>query len=67
MRYKTKINNIKEKCGLFQEFCEIKGLTEGDDYSPIDYIDFCNELTKEDILKITQKYEPNFKSENLGF
>lgn len=67
MRAITKIKNLQEKTSLFREFCEINGLKEGDYYSAIDYIDYCNGLSRSDILKITQKYEPNFKSEDLGF
>ena len=67
MREKTKINNLGKKCGTFREFCEINGLKDGDYYSTIDYIDYYNELSMSEILKITQKYEPNFKSVDLGF
>lgn len=67
MRAITKIKNLQEKTSLFREFCEINGLKEGDYYSAIDYIDYCNGLTRSEILKITQKYEPSFKSVDLGF
>ena len=67
MRAITEIKNLEEKCGLFREFCKINGLKDGDYYSAIDYIDYCNGLTRPEIVKITQKYEPSFKSEDLGF
>lgn len=67
MREKTKICNLQEKNPLFREFCKIHGLKDGDYYSGIDYIDFCDGLSMSEILKITQKYEPNFKSVDLGF
>lgn len=67
MRAITEIKNLQEKNPLFREFCEINGLKDGDNYSAIDYIDYCNGLSRLEILKITQKYEPNFKSVDLGF
>ena len=67
MRAITEIKNLQEKTPLFREFCEINGLKDGDYYSVIDYIDYYNELSMSEILKITQKYEPNFKSVDLGF
>lgn len=67
MRAMTKITELENKCGTFREFCEINGLKEGDYYSAIDYIDYCDGLTRSEILKITQKYEPSFKSVDLGF
>ena len=67
MRAMTKITELEKKCGTFREFCKINGLNEGDYYSAIDYIDYCNGLTRSEILKITQKYEPSFKSVDLGF
>nr|DAG57152.1 MAG TPA: DIL domain protein [Caudoviricetes sp.] len=67
MRAMTKITELEKKCGTFREFCKINGLNDGDYYSALDYIDYCNGLTRSEILKITQKYEPNFKSEDLGF
>ena len=67
MRAMTKITELEKKCGTFREFCEINGLKEGDYYSAIDYIDYYDGLTRSEILKITQKYEPSFKSVDLGF
>lgn len=67
MRAITKIKNLQEKTSLFREFCEINGLKEGDYYSAIDYIDYIDGLSRLEILEITQKYEPNFKSLDLGF
>lgn len=67
MRAMTEISNLKEKNPLFREFCKIHGLKEGDYYSAIDYLEYCDGLTRSEILKITQKYEPSFKSVDLGF
>ena len=67
MRAITEIKNLQEKTPLFREFCEINGLKDGDYYSAIDYIDYCDGLSRLEILEITQKYEPNFKSVDLGF
>ena len=63
----TKLTELEKKCGTFREVCKINGLKEGDYYSAIDYIDYCDGLTRSEILKITQKYEPSFKSVDLGF
>ena len=51
MREKTKICNLQEKNPLFREFCKIHGLKDGDYYSGIDYIDFCNGLTRSGIFE----------------
>ena len=67
MRAITEIKNLQEKTPLFREFCEINGLKDRDYYSAIDYIDYCDGLSRLEILEITQKYEPNFKNVDLGF
>ena len=67
MRAISEVKKLEDKCGLFREFCKINVLKDGDYYSAIDYIDYCNGLSRSEILKITQKYEPNFKSVDLGF
>lgn len=61
MRGMTKIKNLKEKCGLFCEFCKINGLKDGDYYSAVDYIEYCDGLTLAQTIEITRKYEPCFK------
>lgn len=67
MREMTEIKNLQEKNPLFREYCKINGLKDGDYYSAIDYLEYCDGLTRSEILKITQKYEPSFKSVDLGF
>ena len=66
MRELTEIKNLREKCGLFREFCKINGLKNGDCYSAIDYIDFCDDLSWEQTIEITRKYEPDFKFEDCN-
>ena len=58
MREMTEIRNLQEKNPLFREFCGINGLKEGDYYSAVDYIDFCDSLTLEKAIEITRKYAP---------
>jgi len=67
MREMTEIKNLQEKNPLFREYCKINGLKDGDYYSAVEYLEYCDGLTRFEVLKITQKYEPNFKSVDLGF
>lgn len=46
---------------LFQEFCKIKGLRDGDFYKSIDYIFWADRLTLAEMIEIIRKYRPNFK------
>jgi hypothetical protein len=41
MRAMTEIKNLKDKCGLFREFCKINDLKDGDYYSAVDYHYLC--------------------------
>ena len=58
MKSYTEIKNLSEKCGLFREFCKVNSLNDGDYYSAIDYLDFCDDLTFEQRTEITRKYDP---------
>lgn len=42
MRAMTEIKNLQEKNPLFREFCKINGLKDGDYYSAVDYIEYCD-------------------------
>lgn len=50
------LKNLKKKCPTFREFCEIKGLKEGDYYNVLDYIEYCDGLTSEQQIEITRKW-----------
>lgn len=66
MRQLTEIKNLREKCGLFREFCKINGLKNGDYYSAIDFLEYCDDLSWEQTIEITRKYEPDFKFEDCN-
>ncbi len=66
MRELTEIKNLREKCGLFREFCKINGLKNGDYYSAIDFLEYCDDLSWEQTIEITRKYEPDFKFEDCN-
>lgn len=55
-RERTELKNLKKKCPTFREFCEIKGLKEGDYYYVLDYIEYCDGLTSEQQIEITRKW-----------
>lgn len=46
---------------LFQEFCKIKGLRDGDFYKSTDYIFWADRLTLAEMIEIIRKYRPHFK------
>lgn len=60
MRAMSEIKNLKEKCGLFREFCKINGLKDGDYYSAVEYLEYCGGLTLAQTAEIMRKYEPDF-------
>lgn len=61
MKAINEIKNLQEKCGLFREFCKINGLKDGDYYSAVDYLEYCDDLTIAQTIDISRKYEPDFK------
>lgn len=52
----NELKNLKKKCPTFREFCEIKGLKEGDYYNVLDYMEYCDGLTLEQQIEITRKW-----------
>lgn len=66
MRELTEIKNLRKKCGLFREFCKINGLKNGDYYSAIDFLEYFDDLSWEQTIEITRKYEPDFKFEDCN-
>ena len=55
MKEFVEIKNLEKKCGLFQAFCKQKGLKNGDKYSPIDFIEFCDDLSWEESEKLEKE------------
>ena len=51
---------------LFQEFCKVKGLRDGDFYRAIDYLTWADGLTLAKQLEIIRKYIPDFKMKNCN-
>lgn len=66
MRAMTEIKNLQEKTPLFREFCKINGLKDGDYYSALDYLEYCDDLTFAQTIEITRKYEPDFKRDDCN-
>lgn len=66
MRELTEIKNCSKKTPLFREFCKINGLKNGDYYSAIDFLEYCDDLSWEQTIEITRKYEPDFKFEDCN-
>ncbi len=57
----TKIEGLSKCQPLFQEFCKVHGLKNGDFYKAIDYIFWVDGFTLAEQIAIIRKYKPNFK------
>lgn len=57
----TKIEWLTECQPLFQEFCKVHGLEDGDFYKAIDYIFWVDAFTIAEQIAIIRKYRPDFK------
>ena len=66
MKVMNKICNLQEKNPLFREFCKIHNLKDGDLYSAVDYIEYCDGLTMCQSIEIVRKYLPDFKMEGCN-
>lgn len=62
----VEIKGLSEMQPLFQEFCKIKGLSDGDFFRPVDYLLWNNGLTLEQQLQIVRKYIPGFKMKSCN-
>ena len=60
------IMGLSECQPLFQEFCKVKGLRDGDFYRAIDYLLWVDGLTLAKQLEIIRKYIPDFKMKNCN-
>ena len=57
----VEINGLSECQPLFQEFCKINGLCDGDFYKAIDYLFWVDTLSIKKQIEIIRKYQPDFK------
>lgn len=57
----TEIKGLSECQPLFQEFCKVHVLKDGDFYKAIDYIFFVDGFTLAEQIAIIRKYKPDFK------
>lgn len=62
----TEITGLNKRQPLFQEFCEVHGLKDGDFYRAVDYLFWVDKLTLVDRIAITRKYQPDFKMANCN-
>lgn len=53
------IQNLENSQPIFKEFCEERGLKNGDFYKPLDYIHFSDNLSYSDIVRIIRKRSDN--------
>jgi hypothetical protein len=60
------ITGLSECQPLFQEFCKVRGLKDGDFYKAIDYLHWVDGLTLAKQLEIIRKYIPGFKMKNCN-
>ena len=56
---KIQIKNLENKQPYFKEFCEIKGLKNGDYFKSIEFIIFADSLSISERTKIIQKWHNN--------
>ena len=57
----TKIEGFTECQPLFQEFCKVHGLKDGDFYKAVDYLFWVDCFTLAEQIAIIRKYRPDFK------
>lgn len=51
---------------LFQEFCKVRGLKDGDFYKAVDYLFWVDGFTLAEQIAIIRKYQPDFKMANCN-
>lgn len=51
---------------LFQEFCKVHGLKDGDFYKAVDYLFWVDGFTLAEQIAIIRKYQPDFKIYNCN-
>lgn len=62
----VKIIGLSKCQPLFQEFCKVQGLKDGDFYKAVDYLFWVDRLTLTERIAIIRKYQPGFKMANCN-
>ena len=62
----TEITGLRECQPLFQEFCKVYGLKDGDFYKAVDYLFWVDNFTLAEQIAIIRKYQPDFKMANCN-
>lgn len=62
----VEIKGLSKCQPLFQEFCKVKGLNDGDFYRAVDYIFWVDGLKITEMIAIIRKYQPDFKMANCN-
>ena len=55
------ITGLNECQPLFQEFCKVHGLKDGDFYKAVDYLFWVDGFSLSEQIAIIRKYQPDFK------
>ena len=62
----TGIKGLCECQPLFQEFCKVHDLQDGDFYKAVDYLFWVDGFTLAEQISIIRKYKPDFKMKNCN-
>ena len=60
------IMGLSECQPLFQEFCKVHSLQDGDFYKAVDYLFWVDGFTLAEQIAIIRKYKPDFKMANCN-
>ena len=60
------IMGLSECQPLFQEFCKVNSLQDGDFYKAVDYLFWVDGFTLAEQIAIIRKYNPDFKMANCN-
>lgn len=60
------IMGLRDCQPLFQEFCKVHGLKDGDFYKAVDYLFWVDGFTLAEQIAIIRKYKPDFKMSNCN-
>lgn len=62
----TEIKGLSKCQPLFQEFCKVHGLKDGDSYRAVDYLFWVDGFCLAEQIAIIRKYKPDFKMDNCN-
>ena len=60
------ITGLSDCQPLFQEFCRVHGLKDGDFYKAVDYVFWVESFNLAEQVAIIRKYQPDFKMSNCN-